>query len=58
LASDQEPNDFRIGMRFESAIALIVARLGATFRRARPALDDSSKNSVNLKMMIFDCERC
>jgi hypothetical protein len=40
-------------MRFESAVALIVARLGATFWRDRPAPDDSSKNSVNLKMMIF-----
>jgi hypothetical protein len=52
------PDDFRIGKRFESAAAVIVVRLQATFRRARPALDDSSKNLVNLKMMIFDCERC
>jgi hypothetical protein len=49
----RKPEDFRIGKRFESAIAVIVVRLQAIFRRARPALDDSSKNSVNLKMMIF-----
>jgi hypothetical protein len=45
-------------MRFESAVAVIVVRLQAIFRRARPALDDSSQNLVNLKMMNFDGERC